>query len=271
MKQTIEFYKIEATGNDFIVFSEPEAEVLLKRPSFIQRICERHRGVGADGVILVRRREGTIRMNYYNKDGSEASMCGNGLRAAALMSVIQGFSRKNETFKILAPDGAHEVVVIDENFARVELLVDHKTRPRKLDITELPDYFKVLGFINTGVPHLVIEVPRELTDLQITEWGRRLRYDASFSPEGTNVNFLRRISEYEIEVRTYERGVEEETLSCGTGVVASALLYQGDKNEDARFLQIFTKGGKLKVIRENGKIYLEGPARYVFEGKVPIA
>ena len=270
MIKVLPFSKIEATGNDFIMITVPQAEPLLQRSEWIARLCDRHLGVGADGVIYLRRVGQELHMNYYNSDGNEASMCGNGLRAATILAVQEGMAEPKQSFFIHAPDGRHEVVALDHQTARVELLINNEGKKGIPKIAYLPDHFKVLGYINTGVPHLVIQVNRELTDLQVSEWGRRLRFDPLFAPEGVNVNFLRRVSGNEIEVRTYERGVEEETLSCGTGVTACAMLYRGAGFDHSRQLSIFTRGGVLKVLREDGRVFLEGAAHKIFEGHVSI-
>lgn len=255
----IKFYKYQGTGNDFVMIDDrgegfPDADL-----SLVQRLCDRRFGIGADGLILIRNREGfDFEMIYFNADGSQ-SMCGNGARCAVAFSRFLGIIGEKTSF--LAIDGAHEARLVGD---WVELGMQ--------DVASLAnaglDYF-----VNTGSPHHVRYV-EDVENYPVFENGRKIRYAREYEPNGSNVNFVTPIARDEIFVRTYERGVENETLSCGTGVTACALVYgfQNQLNE----VKIKTPGGNLRVKftkAANGSfrdILLIGPAEQVFGGKISV-
>ncbi len=268
----LKFAKIEATGNDFIVSDEDHAALDDLVPERIRFLCDRHLGVGADGLIfLTREDDGHLRMHYFNADGSAARMCGNGLRAAALYARIKGFCQEDHAFVLQASDGTHAVAFNADGTISVEILSDESNlkTAEALNDLPLPDFLRIVGFVQVGVPHLVLETTREIEQIPLLRIAPPLRHHSAFA-EGTNVNVLQQIGEQEIRLRTYERGVENETLSCGTGVTASVLLLWRQKRMAEREVVVRTKGGILKVSRENGRLVLTGPANLVFVGHIDL-
>lgn len=261
MKRLIKFAKIEATGNDFIVIDAQANSISELSREQISGMCAYHTGVGADGLLLIFfTKDKPPQMKYYNPDGLEANMCGNGLRAAVLFTYVLGNVKADKPFKLLAADGLHSVIINSKDDIKVEILPRGSKANYNLNELPIPDGMKVLGFTDTGVPHLVIKVENDLAKADVHNIGRQLRNHLMFAGEGTNINFLKVLSDEKIQIRTYERGVERETLSCGTGVVASALL-SGLQNKK---INIQTNGGNLQVTKESDRIFLRGPARIVF-------
>lgn len=255
----ISFYKYQGTGNDFVMIDDRSATFPEKNLPLVQKLCDRKFGIGADGLILIRNKEGyDFEMIYFNADGSQ-SMCGNGARCAVAFSRFLGII-DNET-KFLAIDGPHKAKVLD---GWVELGMS----PVSSLANAGQDFF-----VNTGSPHHVRFV-ENVNEYPVVQTGSEIRYSDQYAPKGTNVNFVTPISQNEIQVRTYERGVENETLSCGTGVTACALVY-GYQNQ-LHEVNISTPGGKLKVrFSENAdgsfqNILLIGPAEQVFHGKINV-
>ncbi|HGY55531.1 MAG TPA: diaminopimelate epimerase [Caldithrix abyssi] len=266
MNRIIKFAKIEATGNDFICIKQDKDDPLRLNPSLVKRMCHRHLGIGADGLILLDRDENDPPfMHYYNADGLESTMCGNGLRAAVLFTHVM-LENCRPPAVLKAGDGPHRVFYHSADRIRVEILTDGKRTEIETEKLDLPAKYKILGKVDTGVPHVVIDVGEELDRLDVSGIGKRLRNHLMFQPEGTNINFLRTLSNNSIEVRTYERGVEAETLSCGTGITASALLFKQISGNSATEMDVVTQGGRLKVRFEHDGIFLEGPAHFVFTG-----
>lgn len=260
MSRLIQFTKIEATGNDFIFIDAADLQGMDFNPQMVVHLCERHLSIGADGLIVM---DGLC-MKYYNADGSTGAMCGNGLRAATLFSYISEKIPHNEDVELIADDGAHMVHIHNPEQITVEIKEQPTTKSKLLPQESLPENIAVLGFYNTGVPHLVLSVERDLDQVEVKKIGKKIRFDSTFRPNGTNVNFLMAIKDNELQLRTYERGVEDETLSCGTGAVASALAYS-DKEEK---IKVRTRGGILTVVRSRDKLFLKGGARIAFMGQV---
>ncbi|HPR32585.1 MAG TPA: diaminopimelate epimerase [Prolixibacteraceae bacterium] len=255
----IEFSKYQGAGNDFILIDNRAGHFDGDDPARIEYLCHRRFGIGADGLLLLEETQGfDFRMKYFNSDGYEASMCGNGGRCIVAFANRLGIIDRSARF--LASDGIHEAL-IDED-ALVDLhMIDVK------NVQELPDGY----FLNTGVPHLVHFVD-DLHGVDVELDGRQLRYDARFQPEGTNVNFVK-LTNNHLTVFTYERGVECETLACGTGITASALSTAVRMGLDKGNFQISAKGGELSVRfeRDNGhfrQIWLKGPAIFVYSGEI---
>ncbi len=266
----IPFLKIEATGNDFIVFDSRSLALERLTPPVIRRLCHRHLGIGADGVIFVGVQENSsLRMFYFNADGSSGEMCGNGLRAAARYAREEGlWSAATSKPVIEAQDGLHAVRFNKDGTISVEILVS-TGQGAQPDLSHLPipENVRLLGFLNSGVPHLILQSEDAIEHLPLNQFAPALRYHPSF-PSGTNVDVIQQVSANRVRVRTYERGVETETLSCGTGVTAAALLlWQHDKSLPEELL-METGGGLLKVSRQRGRIVLTGPATLVFAGKI---
>jgi len=253
---TYSFYKYHGSGNDFILIDG--RNIQFEGIEWIQKMCTRHFGIGADGVILLKNKPGyDFEMVYYNADGTLA-MCGNGGRCVVHFAHLLGIIGKKCRF--LAGSEVYEGVLVNEN--RVEL-----------KLADVNDFEKIGHdfFINTGVPHLVKFVD-DLNDIDVVAEGRRIRYLPEFQPEGTNVDFVEILKDG-IRVATYERGVENETLSCGTGVTAAAIaLSLTGKSPEGNVIHITTKGGSLTVgmkRRDNRfrEIWLGGKVELVFTGQ----
>ncbi len=268
MEQLVEFAKIEAAGNDFILLDQRKIYNRLLSSDQIKHMCDRHFGIGADGIIFLSVSKNLeLGMRYFNADGSEGDMCGNGLRAVVLFANILSLVELHQSFEIRASDGMHEVQIDSPDHIKVEILSHGKTRPVQQEKLTLPQDMNSLGFINTGVPHLVVNVESDLEKIDVNKIGSHLRNHLMFASDGTNVNFIKAISDKKIKVRTYERGVDNETLSCGTGVTASALVYWDKFYPSGKSLEIETNGGKLEVLRKGKRIFLKGPAHVVFIGQ----
>ncbi len=266
----IHFYKYQATGNDFVLIDNLSGKYAFSQNQ-IKSICDRKFGVGSDGLMLIEKHPSLhFNLQYYNSDGSQ-SLCGNGSRAAVNMAASLGLI--NGTAKFMAFDGLHEAEIAAGGIVRLKM--NDVREVKKID----EDYF-----INTGSPHLIHFVA-DLENYPVYETGRKIRYSEPFMPGGTNVNFVEVKPDNTIFVRTYERGVESETLSCGTGVTAAALgaSYHGLTSP----ITIKTRGGDLSVefqTRQSGlsynlpdkeadifeDIFLVGPAKMVFEGDLEL-
>lgn len=258
----LEFYKYQGTGNDFILIDNRSKNVSLDT-SQVKFLCDRRFGIGADGLMLLELEPGfDFKMVYFNSDGNESSMCGNGGRCITAFAKHLGVISDKGRF--LAIDGPHEAIIKPENTVSLKMQ-DVK------DVEINPDFY----YLNTGSPHYVATVT-DIENFDVVGEGKKIRYNDRFKEEGTNVNFIEK-KEDAIFVRTYERGVENETFSCGTGVTAAALVagLQGilpNKNT----CHIKTLGGELnvkfeKVLEKNFyNIWLEGPAELVFKGTITI-
>ncbi|MCX6291898.1 MAG: diaminopimelate epimerase [Bacteroidetes bacterium] len=258
------FWKYHGTGNDFILIDDRDDHVHLSQ-ALIQQLCERRFGIGADGLIILRNFDGyDFKMTYYNADGNEGSMCGNGGRCITAFAKAIG-KIVNEAF-FSASDGDHRSIITAESPITVKLKMN--------DVQEVEVHEDFI-FLDTGSPHYVKFV-EDVTSVDVVSEGREIRNSSRFKKTGTNVNFVQ-TSGSELIVRTYERGVEDETLSCGTGVTASAIaaVVNGKLKADAGTVDILTIGGKLKVYfeKEDGgfkNIWLEGGAALVYKGEVHI-
>lgn len=252
----IEFYKYQATGNDFILLDNRHAIFPKKDTKLVQRLCNRRFGIGADGLILLENDSSAdFNMVYFNADGHPGSLCGNGGRCIVSFANYLGIIGNSTTFR--AVDGLHEATI---EGGTISLKMNDVAEIRKK-----PQYI----FLDTGSPHHV-QIVDQLDTMEVIEEGARLRYGL-YGRKGSNINFVEPKSETLFSVRTYERGVEGETLSCGTGVTAVALGMFHLGKTDKTQVEIKTRGGLLQVMFEpNGSgyrnIYLKGPARQVFKG-----
>ncbi len=253
----IEFTKYQGTGNDFIMIDDRAQVIQRTDTELIQRLCDRKFGIGADGLILLRNHsEVDFEMLYFNADGRESSMCGNGGRCIVAFAVSLGIIEKETTF--MAIDGLHEARIVA---AQVELKMGDVEKVEQGD-----DFY----CMNTGSPHY-IKFVEKVGDVDVYSAGKAIRYNNRFEAEGINVNFVEAIDS-RITVATYERGVEDETLSCGTGVTAAALAFYLQNGYSVGFaIPVKTKGGNLEVrFQPAGKgftdIWLCGPAEAVFTG-----
>ncbi|MDE5690832.1 MAG: diaminopimelate epimerase [Alistipes sp.] len=258
------FCKYEGAGNDFILADNRAGEF---RPDArtIARLCDRHRGIGADGLMtLSASPQHDCSMRYYNADGSPGEMCGNGARCFALYAEHLGIGGREKIFD--ATDGVHRATILSTAGAAGEIEVG------MIDVERI-----VCGegwwFLNTGVPHYV-EFVDDPAAVDVTGRGARIRHDTARFPQGTNVNFVQLVGEGHLRMRTYERGVENETLACGTGATAAAIVANFVRQPTADRFRIDLPGGRLQVAftrrsdRRYTDIRLTGPARRVFEGTI---
>ncbi len=265
----IEFCKMSGSGNDFILIDNRELDLPVHDLNgFINRVCARKGAVGADGLILIEKSETRdFRWRFFNADGSEVDMCGNGGRCAARFAFLKGIAPKKMSFETLA--GVIDAEV-DGDTVKLRLTdpTELKTN-QKIMIDDIP--FDV-NSVNTGVPH-VVHFTSYLDEFDVIHIGRSIRYHKEYKPAGTNANFVEVVDDKTIRVRTYERGVEDETLACGTGSVAAALI-AAEKNMVASPVNVIVKSGETLRIHfdktEKGfaQIYLEGKANVVYEGRL---
>ncbi len=265
----IPFYKIQGNGNDFILIDNRRG--VLKGTALnrlAQQVCHRSRSVGADGlIVIVLSKKADFKWRFFNSDGSEAEMCGNGSRCAARFASLKGIAPKRMTFETRAGLIHAEV---RKDTVRVQLPGASGLR---MDIAvPLENTIRTGHFINTGVPHLIFFSDR-LDAEDVEGAGRRARYHDLFQPAGTNVNFIDVIGPHRLRIRTYERGVEGETLACGTGAVAAALIAAA-LGKTSSPVTVATRGGDRLVVsfrQEDGQfadLHLEGEAEVVCEGSL---
>jgi diaminopimelate epimerase len=266
----LRFTKMNGAGNDFVLIDNRAGEIHLDR-SQIARLCDRHRGIGADGVLLLEKASNNadFRMRYFNADGGEAEMCGNGARCFARFANKVAGAPEKVSFETPAGLIAAELAG--------DLVTLQMTDPTDLRLNiNLPvaDENNTVHFINSGVPHVVIPVA-QIDDVDVRRGGSPVRHHEMFSPKGANVNFIEKHGPTKIAIRTYERGVEDETLACGTGVVASALVFAALEKVNGTVTVITRGGDELQVGFEKSgnefrNVTLTGPAEFVFEGVIQI-
>jgi len=252
-----EFNKYQGAGNDFIIFNNIDSGFPADNHKLISNLCDRHFGIGADGLILLNHsRDYDFEMQYFNSDGKPGSMCGNGGRCITSFALDQGLANGRITF--MASDGLHSAEMAENKLI-------------SLSMKDVPGPVMISGnhFLNTGSPHYIIPVPG-VDKIDVAERGRAIRWAKQFAPEGTNVNFVETLED-RIRIRTYERGVEDETLSCGTGVTASAISSRWGKSRGENRIFVETRGGNLEVCfhlndKKAENVYLKGPAQKVFSG-----
>jgi diaminopimelate epimerase len=268
----IKFTKMCAGGNDFIIIDHRRRIPQLTQPLTIQQLCRRKQGVGANGVILLETTpKGNFKMRIFNPDGQEVEMCGNGARCLVRWADEKKLIQKKMTFKIKAGSLYGE---IKNKLVKLKMPPPRQITPEiTLSLEKTKREIKG-SFINTGVPHTVFFVNR-IEKVPVVKLGREIRFHSRFQPAGTNVNFVEVKDKGTIAIRTYERGVEDETLACGTGVVAAALIFNALKSVPSP-VQVITRGGDvLKVYFKKAKqkytrVFLEGPAEIVYEGVIEI-
>ena len=266
----LHFTKMNGAGNDFVLMDNRAGEVHLDR-SQIAHLCDRHRGIGADGVLLLEKpsNRADFRMRYFNADGGEAEMCGNGARCfARFANKVAGATGK---ISFETPAGVISAHLVGD------LVTLQMTEPTNLRLNvqlRVANKDKAIHSINTGVPHVVIPVP-QVDDVDVQSEGAIIRQHEMFSPKGANVNFIEKRGANKIAVRTYERGVEDETLACGTGVVASALIFAATEDATDPIAVLVRGGNELqvgfeKMETEFKNVTLTGPADFVFEGTIEV-
>ena len=275
----IDFIKMSAGGNDFILIKNRDDRFLafsFQPSDFVKEVCQRKRSIGADGVLLLERSKSCdIKMRVFNPDGSEVEMCGNGARCVALYVARWAKSKiKNQKSKINIETkaGILEAEVIGD--ARVRLKIQDPKNLRLDFGLEVGGERLQVNYIDTGVPHVVCFVD-DLDGVDVINLGKAIRYYPEFQPAGTNADFVKVIDAEIVNVRTYERGVEDETLSCGTGAVACAIIAaRVGRVEPPVWVQ--TKGGdRLKVYfdiegDQVRNVYLEGGAKFIYEGRIEV-
>lgn len=266
----LHFMKMNGAGNDFVMLDNRRGDLQLAGAQIAQ-LCDRHRGVGADGVLILESpaNGADFRMRYYNADGGEAEMCGNGARCFARFADRVAGARESVSFE--TPAGVIAAALQGES---VTLQMSEPRDMRlNIDVSAGGQTFRC-HYIDSGVPHVVIPVTT-IGDVDVRGIGSAVRHHGEFAPRGANVNFLERRGENQIAIRTYERGVEDETLACGTGVVASALVFAATESA-ASPVRVLVKGGdELQVgFDKDGdrftNVTLSGPADFVFEGTVEV-
>jgi diaminopimelate epimerase len=268
----LHFYKMNGAGNDFVVVDNRDLSLNLSKDQ-IELLCDRHRGIGADGLLAVEPAENgaDFKFRYYNADGGEAEMCGNGARCfGRFTSALLEEPADSVSFETIAGTLAAEMV--DDNI-RIAMSDPFDL---KLDIAiSLPGLDATLRSLNTGVPHVVAYVD-DLAGTDVLKHGAAIRYHKAFAPNGTNANFAEVLGPDHIAIRTYERGVEDETLACGTGMVACALIHHLLTGATSP-IKVDVKGGDTLEIgfesdgNESFKnVTLTGPADFVFEGDIEI-
>ena len=266
----LRFTKMNGAGNDFVLIDNRVGDVRLDR-SQIAQLCDRHRGIGADGILLLEkpRNCADFRMRYFNADGGEAEMCGNGARCFARFANKVAAAKEEISFETQAG-------VISAKLEG-DLVTLGMTEPTDLRLDLGPGISgenKAVHFVNSGVPHVVIPVPN-IDDVDVRREGAAIRFDRIFSPSGTNVNFIEKRGPKKIAIRTYERGVEDETLACGTGIVASALIFGATERCQGPITVLARGGDELQVGFERldgsfRNVTLTGPAEFVFEGTIDL-
>ena len=272
MEIAIDFYKMSGSGNDFILVDN-RAKLIeaALAPELARNLCRRKVSVGADGLILIENDdEVDFRWNFFNADGSTAEMCGNGGRCVARLANILGICGPSLSFRTLAG-----IIRAEVSGSRVKLQM---TEPRDLRLDqelELNGQRFNSHFVNTGVPHTVfiLDGPEMLAQQEVVGQGRKVRYHSQFAPAGTNVNFIAVLGEQALAIRTYERGVEDETLACGTGATAVALVGAA-KGMVSPPVDVHTKSGEtLTIYFDSDKllpeeVYMEGETTVVYQGRL---
>lgn len=266
MKPALPFYKMAASGNDFVVIDN-RARRVSNLPALTQAVCDRHRGVGADGVLLLEpSKKGDYKMRILNADGSEAEACGNGFRCIALFAKEKLGLPNRQQFESLSG-----MIQAEVKGKRVRVRLAAPSRPAGPEKIKVFDRQIHYYFVNTGVPHIVVFV-EGIEKIPVFDLGKELRFHSQFRPAGPNVNFVEVTGPRALSVRTYERGVEQETLACGTGSAASAVVSAHLKYVKPP-VEVKTSGGEILTIDFAKKgdrireIFLEGEAAFVFEGK----
>lgn len=273
----LHFFKMNGAGNDFIIVDNRDLSLSKDLDAdTIAALCDRHRGIGADGLLAVEpaQKGADFRFRYYNADGGEAEMCGNGARCFGRFTAHLGeIVLKKVTFETIAGTLAAEMIGEDVRIAMSE--------PKDLQLNtdaKVPGLDATLHFVNTGVPHVVtfLENAAALDDFDVFTHGGAIRHHAAFAPAGTNANFAAVLANNHISIRTFERGVEDETLACGTGMVASALVHHLLTGAPSP-IKVDVEGGDTLEIgfEKSGEqtfknVTLTGPADFVFEGEIDI-
>lgn len=263
MTTSVHFTKLSATGNDFILIDNREMIFAGNEVALFHQLCQRRTGIGADGILLIEKNPSCdFTMRYFNADGRESEMCGNGARATAYYAFQRGLAPAEMSFEVHRE--AYRATVRGHTVRlRLRKPFGLQLKPGILDEVGMTEG----GFIDTGVPHYVIFVD-DVEHTPVAELGKKYRHHAFFAPAGTNVNFVKVQSPSRLQLRTYERGVEAETLACGTGSVASAVIAHLQKQMSFPMV-VITRGGELMVYGDPSleNLELEGAVRETFTGQ----
>ena len=261
----IKFTKMSGSGNDFVIIDNRIPVIDdMKKADFVKRVCDRKMSVGADGVIFVENSDkADIKWDFYNEDGSSAEMCGNGGRCVARYAAEMGITSHELTLETVAG-----IIGAKVNGVNVRVKLTSPENLRQDLVAELNGLQYKIDSLNTGVPHAVIYTD-DVANVNVKEVGNGIRFHEVFAPSGTNVNFVEKVGEHDLKIRTYERGVEDETLACGTGTVASALV-SSYKNLVKPPVKVETRGGEILKVdfdpSNESDVFLEGLTRIAFEG-----
>jgi diaminopimelate epimerase len=262
IKMQLEFYKYQGAGNDFVMIDNRSGFFPKENTQLVAHLCDRRFGIGGDGLILLENDlETDFKMVYYNSDGNESSMCGNGGRCLVAFAKDLEVIEDKTTF--IATDGLHHASFEDNGLVSLQM-IDVPT----IDIKE--EY----SFLNTGSPHHV-QLVEDIEHYNVKDNGASIRYGELYGKQGSNINFVKKVDDTTFRLRTYERGVEDETLACGTGATAVAIAMNATGQTDATAININVEGGKLVVSfdkNQNGftNVFLKGPAEFVFKGMIEI-
>jgi diaminopimelate epimerase len=258
----LQFYKYQGAGNDFVMIDNRSGVFPKENTKLIAHLCDRRFGIGGDGLILLENDSETdFKMVYYNSDGNQSSMCGNGGRCLVAFAKDLEVIQDKTTF--IATDGLHHASFEDNGLVSLQMI----------DVPTI-DIKKDYSFLNTGSPHHV-QMVEDLEHYNIKAEGAAIRYGELYGTAGSNINFVKKINDTTFKLRTYERGVEDETLACGTGATAVAIAMNATGQTDATTINVNVEGGKLVVSFDktaNGftNVFLKGPAKFVFKGTIDI-
>jgi diaminopimelate epimerase len=268
-KMQIEFYKYQGTGNDFVMIDNRSEFFPKENVELIAHLCDRRFGIGGDGLILLENEEiasklamtADFKMVYYNSDGNPSSMCGNGGRC--LVAFAKKLNVINNSCTFIATDGLHHATIANDGIVSLQMI-------DVLNVKITPEY----TFLNTGSPHHV-QLVEDLENYNIKENGAEIRYGALYGTAGSNINFVKQINADTFSLRTYERGVEDETLSCGTGATAAAIAMNATGKTNSTSVHLNVEGGKLEVSFDKmgdlfTNVFLIGPAEFVFKGGIEV-
>jgi diaminopimelate epimerase len=262
IKMQVEFYKYQGTGNDFVMIDNRSDFFPKKDTKLIERLCDRRFGIGADGLILLENDSETdFRMVYYNADGNQSSMCGNGGRCLVAFAKKLDVIENETTF--IATDGLHHATIAPDAIVSLQMI----------DVDAI-NKFDNYTFLNTGSPHHV-QLVDDLEHYNVKENGAAIRYGELYGKPGSNINFVKKVDDKTFSLRTYERGVEDETLACGTGATAVAIAMNAIGETNETDINLNVEGGKLvvsfdKVGEHFTNVFLKGPAEFVFKGTIEI-
>lgn len=262
IKMQLEFYKYQGAGNDFVMIDNRSGFFPKENTQLIAHLCDRRFGIGGDGLILLENdTETDFKMVYYNSDGNQSSMCGNGGRCLVAFAKDLEVIQNKTTF--IATDGLHHASFEDNGLVSLQM-IDVPTIAIKKDFS----------FLNTGSPHHV-QMVEDLDHYNVKENGAAIRYGELYGAAGSNINFVKKIDDSTFRLRTYERGVEDETLACGTGATAVAIAMNATGQTDATTINVNVEGGKLVVTFDKTSsgytnVFLKGPAEFVFKGTIKI-